>query len=521
MWMNHGNSQKVMICFEMRHLELIYNMNKKHPMNLIDKLLRSNLFKTSLRIKVMVVFILPMILILSVFSYVHNLREQRELMEQIQTSTIRLGDMALSGMKNAMLRNDQEVVTRILRNYGTNRSITKMQIIDLEFRVEESTNPNEIGQIMQTAQAGCIECHKYPAQDRSRAVPLKINDNMLRVITPIPNSAECQACHLKGPTHLGILLIDTPLDVIAEHSKVDQIYNIGISIVSILIVTILAYILIQWLIVKRVGVLYEYLNAFAAGNFSIRIPNNWRTEDEITKLADHFNAIADTLEHDQKMQREIASVRQEAVAEERDRIARELHDGVAQFIGYVNTKAMAVRLLIQKGRIEDADKQLLQIEQAVREQGIDVRASIIGLKMASESGSGLATGLEQFIDQCRRLSDFSILLDIEPQAETVRLDPETELHLLRVVQEAMSNIRKHAAPKQVFVSMTIRNDELVLLIKDDGVGFSPWRWGGDNHAHFGLKTIRERVETIGGILSIESEPGHGTTVTVRLKIKEH
>jgi signal transduction histidine kinase len=129
--------------------------------------------------------------------------------------------------------------------------------------------------------------------------------------------------------------------------------------------------------------------------------------------------------------------------------------------------------------------------------------------------------LEQFIDQCRRLSDFSILLDIEPQAETVRLDPETELHLLRVVQEAMSNIRKHAAPKQVFVSMTIRNDELVLLIKDDGVGFSPWRWGGDNHAHFGLKTIRERVETIGGILSIESEPGHGTTVTVRLKIKEH
>ena len=491
-----------------------------YQMNIFDKLLRLKFFKTSLRIKVLVAFVMPMILILLVFSYIHNLREQQELTKQIQVSTIQMGDMALSGMKNAMLRNDQEVVTRILRNYGTNPAIVKMQIINLENRVVESTDPNQIGEILQTNQVGCDECHSIPASDRPRITPVKLNNEVLRVITPILNSTECQACHSVGNKHLGVLLIDASLEAILEHSKEEQLYNVGISVVSIVLVVVLAYLMIQWLIEKRIGVLYKYLNDFAEGDFSVRIPKMWRTEDEITKLADYFNAISDSLEKDKQLQREITLVRQEAVAEERDRIARELHDGVAQFIGYVNTKILAVRLHIQNNRIEEADQQLLQIEQAVREQAVDVRASIIGLKMASESGIGLVTGLHQLVDQCRRLSEFEIQIEIEHQVEDIRLSPETELHLLRIVQESLSNIRKHASAEQAVIRLGSRDDELILSVQDDGVGFTPYRLEGNNHAHFGIKNMYERAEMFGAILSIESAPGRGTMVTLRLKIKE-
>ena len=489
-------------------------------MNLFDKLLRLKIFKTSLRVKVMIVFVLPMILVLLVFSYIHNLREQREITEQIQTATIQMGDMALTGIKNAMLRNDQEVVNRILRNYGTNPSIIKIQIINLENKIVNSAVLSDVGIILQTDQTGCNECHSHPASDRPRVAPVKINNNVLRVITPIPNSLECQTCHSVDNKHLGVLLIDAPLDAVIEYSKDDQLYNLGISVISIALVSVLAYLMIQWLIERRIGILYKYLNAFAEGEFSVRIPKAWRTEDEITKLADYFNAIADSLEHDKQLQHEITYVRQEAIAEERDRIARELHDGVAQFIGYVNAKIMAVRLLIQKDRIEEADQQLLQIEQAVREQAVDIRASIIGLKLASESGIGLATGLHQLIDQCKRLSEYKIQIEIEPQAENIHLAPETELHLLRIVQEALSNVRKHASAEQAVVHLGSRDDELILGIQDDCIGFTPYRLEGNNHANFGIKNMYERAEMIGAILTIESAPEHGTMITVRLKIKE-
>lgn len=489
-------------------------------MNLLDRILQLKVFKTSLRIKVLVVFILPMIFVLSVFSYIHNLREQQEITEQIETATIQMGDMALSGMRNAMLNNDREVVDRILQNYGTNPSIAKMQIVNLENRITNSTSPNEQGKILQTDQVGCRECHDKPPLERQRITKVDIQKGVFRVVTPILNAAECQICHSANDKHLGVLLIDAPLEPFAEYTRDEKIYNFSISIASIALVSILAYLMIQWLIERRVRVLYKYLNEFAQGNLSVRIPKDWKTEDEITQLADYFNAIADTLEKDKQLQSELTLVRQEAVAEERDRIARELHDGVAQFIGYVNAKLTAIRLLIQKGEISKANQQLLQVEQAVHEQALDVRSSIIGLKMASESGTGLITGLHQLVEQFKRLSEFEIQIEIDPQMKEIDFEPEINLHLLRIVQEAMSNTRKHASADQVIIYLGRKNDSLILETYDDGVGFVPYRLRENKHARFGISNMYERAELIGATLMIDSEPGQGTTVTVQLRIEE-
>ncbi len=488
-------------------------------MKLIDSILRSKLFKTSLRFKVAFVFVLPMIFILTVLSYWHNIREQKELEEQVRTTTIQIGDMALSGMKQAMLRNDREVVTRIFNNIGSNPSIKQMWIVNPDFRIVESTNPSEIGLTMQTDQAGCVECHSYLPADRPRVTEMSIGEQTMRVVSPIRNEPECQACHPTGNVHLGVLIIDAPLSKIAKHIEEDRIYNIGISVLSILLVTTFAYMLIQWLIVKRVGVLYEYLNAFAAGDFSVRVPKRWRTEDEITRLADHFNNIADALERHEKEQREIAIIRQEAITEERERIARDLHDGIAQLLAYLNTKISAARLLLNRNRPETVDAYLTQMEEAVQKQATEVRAAIIGLKLIGRGDVGLFANLQDYVSLCNRLGDLRIVLDHASGVEQIRLAPETEIHLLRLTQEAVSNARRHASASEVRIHLQLEDGILALTIEDNGIGFDTLQSSVWQQSHFGLQTMGERADAIGAAFQVESAPNRGTRVSVRLKIK--
>jgi signal transduction histidine kinase len=491
-------------------------------MKFIDKILRSKFFNASLRIKVVVVFAAPMILILASFSYVHYIREQKELEEYIQRGTVQLGDMALLGMKNSMQRNDQEVVARIIRNYGTNPSINEIRIINLNFEVVASANSDEVGTIFSLEQTGCDECHQYLPSERPKVIQIKIGENkeVLRVVTPIPNEAQCQTCHPAENSHLGALIIDAPLSVAFEHIHEDQIYNIVISILSILFVTIILYMLIQWLVINRVGILYEYLTAFAEGNFSIRIPKTWRTEDEITRLADRFNEIADSLENHQKEQREIAIVRQEAIIEERERIAHELHDGVAQLLAYLAAKITTIRIHLRKQNSSDVEENLDQMDEAVQKQALEVRASIIGLKLVEQGGAGLVKSLRDYVTMCNRLSDFRVFLEVGNGAEDFFIEPETELQLLRIVQEAINNARKHSSATHVNISISVENSELLLTIQDNGIGFAPWQHDLWRPPHFGLQTMNERAEKIGARFKVDTEPGQGVRVSVRLKLKE-
>ncbi len=491
-------------------------------MKILNRILRSSFFKTSLRVKVMIGFAVPMILVLAIFSYVHYVREQKELEEQIQTGTIQLGDMALLGMKNAMLRNDQEVVTRIVRTYGTNPSISEIRIVNLDFEIVASANSEDVGKTLSTEQAGCEECHRYPPSERPHVIQLKLGEkeDVLRVVTPITNEQQCQACHPAENNHLGALIIDAPMDMVFEHIREDQIYNIAISLLSILFVTAILYMLIQWLVIKRVGVLYEYLTAFAAGDFSVRIPKVWRTEDEITRLADRFNEIADALERHQKEEREIAIVRQDAIAEERERIAHELHDGVAQLLAYLTTKITTIRLHLRKRSSRDAEGNLDQMEEAVLKQALEVRASIIGLKLVGQGGAGLVKSLRDYVIMCNRLGDFRVLLEVGDGAEEAFIAPETELHLLRIVQESVSNARKHSSATDVKINVSVETSELRLVIQDNGVGFDPWQTNPWKPPHFGLQTMSERADKIGARFTVDTAPGQGVRVSVWLKLKE-
>jgi nitrate/nitrite-specific signal transduction histidine kinase len=212
-------------------------------------------------------------------------------------------------------------------------------------------------------------------------------------------------------------------------------------------------------------------------------------------------------------------VRDVAITEERERIAREMHDSLAQVLGYVNTKAQAVEELLKRGQTDRAAAQVAQLGEASRAAYADVREGILALRTSLGGGRGLLEALTDFTHRWTEQSDVEAsLLVLPPGASLDGLPAAAELQLLRIVQEALANVRKHAEAKRVEIRITARASEVETVIADDGSGFvlGQARTGGDQLPRFGLSTMRERAESVGGTLDIHSVPGEGTRVTVRL-----
>jgi signal transduction histidine kinase len=399
-------------------------------------------------------------------------------------------------------------------------SIEQVQILDLDGEVKISSAPPATGQVWRMENPGCNECHGLPPEERPRTVFLAAPTGVLRIASPIANEPECSTCHLAGPgtPHLGILLADVTMLAVQQHLGEDLRADLLISGAITLLVTVGVYLLVHWLVVRRVEAFRRPLTEYAAGQFASRLPVGAGEADELDALGGAFNRMADELERHVREERERSELRQRAIIEERERIARELHDGLAQVLGYVNTKAMAVRLMLKRRQMKAADEHLLQLEEAARELFVDVREAILGLRASGQAGIGLTAMLNDYAAQFSRLSNLPIQVEITPEVENLPLTAEAELQLLRIVQEALTNVRKHAAATEAQVTVRRNNGTLELMVSDNGRGFNPARSLIELQSHFGLHTMRERAEAIGAEINLDSQPGVGTSVVVRLPV---
>ncbi len=195
-----------------------------------------------------------------------------------------------------------------------------------------------------------------------------------------------------------------------------------------------------------------------------------------------------------------------------------LHDGVAQFLAYLSAKIGATRMELKNHRNEVVEKNLQQVEQSVLDQSIEVRSSIVGLKMAGNIEKGLVYNVREFIDQCNRLDDMVVELYLLGDVKEPNLDSEKKLQLLRILQEAVSNIRKHARASEASVRLEVASRKLSMTISDNGVGFDPLQVRLEKTGHFGLQIIFERAHEIGARAEIKSAPFQGTTITIAMDI---
>lgn len=208
----------------------------------------------------------------------------------------------------------------------------------------------------------------------------------------------------------------------------------------------------------------------------------------------------------------------QAIMQERELLAQELHDGLAQQLGFFNMQAQAARLYLQSGQDEAAQSTVNRLAEVALHIQDDTRALIDNLLIVSLPSEGLCSLIQQAVAHFEELTGLDVNLEISDDLDVTCsmevLPPATGMQLLRILQEALANIRKHAdSSNQILVQLQAGDGQLLMHIEDNGRGFDPAHVESGGR-HFGLQVMRQRVESIGGELAVNSTPGEGTRVKV-------
>ena len=210
--------------------------------------------------------------------------------------------------------------------------------------------------------------------------------------------------------------------------------------------------------------------------------------------------------------------RELTVVEERNRLARDLHDAVNQTLFSMTLTADAAALLVDS-EPERAKVQLHIVRELARGAMDELRSLIFELRPADVASDGLAETLRKHLDVLRRVYEADIELELDgawPPSLLAEQNVVLQREIFRIVQEAIGNALKHSGAEHVSVRLATPDHRVLLAVTDDGSGFDPT--GPQAQRHLGLVSMRERAEAIGGELRIESSPGAGTTVALEVDV---
>ncbi|QVQ51255.1 sensor histidine kinase [Spiractinospora alimapuensis] len=229
------------------------------------------------------------------------------------------------------------------------------------------------------------------------------------------------------------------------------------------------------------------------------------THARLAELADHNAGLQDQL---------LGRAREAGKLAERARMARELHDTLAQGLAGVVAQLEAAGGILQPGH--DARRHVDLARETAREALAESRRAVQALRPAPLDEGTLPDAVEEAVERWRTGRDIPATVTIS--GDPVRLLPEAEETMLRAVQETLANVARHASATRVGVTLTFMDDVVVLDVRDDGVGFDPDadRGTSSDGSGFGLTAMRHRIARFAGTVEIESTPGKGTAVSVAL-----
>ncbi|MCB9420043.1 MAG: hypothetical protein H6667_09575 [Ardenticatenaceae bacterium] len=205
-----------------------------------------------------------------------------------------------------------------------------------------------------------------------------------------------------------------------------------------------------------------------------------------------------------------------SIIEERGRIAREMHDGLAQVLGYLNLQVQTLETLLKRDKQDALRAELEQMRQAVQVAHADVRENILSLRTTLANEKGLVSAIDEYLNEFGIQTSIATHFDNEVDG-SLNLASLAEVQLVCILQEALTNVRKHAGASRVRVHIAQKQtanqcEYLLMEVIDDGVGFV----SNDNGKRsFGLQTMHERAQAVGGELVVHSGPGEGTLVRCR------
>jgi signal transduction histidine kinase len=305
-------------------------------------------------------------------------------------------------------------------------------------------------------------------------------------------------------------------DLSVRETRSGLISRFIITILIVLTASLLAATGLTWILTRPILGLVSAAQQIAQGDFSPRVAP-W-AHDEIGDLAEAFNQMAEELARINELREEREQLRRQllegvigAQEEERRRIARELHDSTSQSLTSV---MIGLRNLEECCDNPDFIPQIERLRGEISKTLEDVHSLAVQLRPAVLDDLGLEAALGRLVEEWQERSNIST--DAMVHIGEDRLPGDVETTLYRIVQEAMTNIAKHAKADSVSVLVERRKDDVVAIIEDNGIGFDREKIPSDSR--LGLLGMQERAELLGGKLTVESSAKTGTSIFVTIPI---
>ena len=233
---------------------------------------------------------------------------------------------------------------------------------------------------------------------------------------------------------------------------------------------------------------------------------------ELASVFAGYAAVA--LENDRLYQQ----AHQSAILKERNLLAQELHDNIAQALAYVNLKISTSRRLLAKGQLKEAEANLREVKQIVGDTYTDVREEIFNLRSNEVVGLDFLEMLRKYVAKYKTHYDLDVDLVMELDEALLNFPADVGHQIIRIIQEALINVRKHAGVNTAILRFRQAGNEIHINIEDIGRGFELAEIDRTHPSGFGLQIMAERAESVGGRLEFDASPGGGVKVIIQVPI---
>lgn len=208
-----------------------------------------------------------------------------------------------------------------------------------------------------------------------------------------------------------------------------------------------------------------------------------------------------------------------AVIEERERMARDMHDNLGQVLGFINLQAQGIQQELINAGIENVSLKLAKLVDATQLAHTEIREYIRDVRSSANYERNFVTALKMAISNFKEQTGLNVKLDIPLEFTGEELEPGSRINVLNIVREAMNNVRKHARAKNLHIALSLLQGKLCIVVEDDGKGFDTMQPNAAKTG-FGLDIMRERALEVGGQIDISSVAGRGTRIELHVPIGE-
>lgn len=476
--------------------------------------------------------LIPATVIIGISSAIHYHSEYEEALSTMSLLASQTGDVIERAIQHDMLESDFEHIQRIFDDIGEDARIGALYLLDLNGRVVFSPEQARVDEVLNNMDSSCQPCHQVQVDERPLGIVTSVQDGQrfFRSMHPIENQPECHQCHDAQQNIIGVLLTDISIEPIEQTLADDLRGNLIWWAATTLIVIMMVNFAIRRWVVNRIDNLHSAIEGFGRTPEPQDLPEG--PQDEIGRLSHTFNVMAKRISRRDaenqalsealkqrsnergKLLKKIISTQEE----ERVRVARELHDELGQSLSSTVLQIeMAKRQLSPE--LEGPILHLNQANQILKDATDQMYDLIFGLRPSVLDDLGLEAAFKSLAN--RTLEPSGITFNFTCDNLNDRLPPEIETVIYRVFQEGFTNVLRHADASEVTLTISIKNRHALGDLVDNGKGFDLQHPTGGNGrtSGLGLVGMRERVEQCQGEFLIESQPGKGTRIFIRLPLE--